>query len=76
MSIVRTTQKGQVVIPAEMRKKYHIGKGTEVMVLDRDGHIVLKPLLKHPVREARGILKDGPSALAVLLDDRKEEARE
>ena len=74
MSIVKATQKGQVVIPAAIRKKYHITRGTKVMIHDRNGEIVLKPLFKDPVREVRGILKEGPSALKALLEDRKEES--
>ncbi|MBI3754193.1 MAG: AbrB/MazE/SpoVT family DNA-binding domain-containing protein [Deltaproteobacteria bacterium] len=75
MTIVRTTLKGQVVIPAEIRKKYHISKGTRVIVLDKDGDIILKPLLKEPVKEARGRFRTGASALKALVEDRKEEAK-
>ncbi|MBI3398869.1 MAG: AbrB/MazE/SpoVT family DNA-binding domain-containing protein [Deltaproteobacteria bacterium] len=75
MTIVRTTIKGQVVIPAEIRKKYHISKGTRVIVLDKDGDIILKPLLKEPVKEARGRFRTGASALKALVEDRKEEAK-
>ena len=74
MSIVRATQKGQVVIPAVIRKKYHITKGTKVMIHERNGEIILKPLFKDPVREVRGIMKEGPSALKALLKDRQEES--
>ena len=62
------------MIPAVIRRKYHITKGTRVKIFDRNGEIVLKPLFKDPVREVRGILKDGPSALKTLLEDRKEES--
>ena len=75
MSIVTTTEKGQVVIPAQIRKRYHITKGTKVVILDKGGQIVLKPLLKEPVKQARGIFKKGASALKTLMEDRKEEAK-
>ena len=75
MSIVTATGKGQVVIPAQIRKRYHITKGTKVVILDKGGQIVLKPLLKEPVKQARGIFKKGPSALKTLMEDRKEEAK-
>ncbi len=75
MTIVKTTVKGQVVIPAEIRKKYHITTGTEVIVVDRNGEIVLKPLLKEPIKEARGKFKGMESALKALLKDRTEEAK-
>lgn len=75
MPVVKATEKGQVVIPVEIRKKYHISKGTKVIVLDKDGEIIMRPLFKEPVKEARGILKKGSSALKVLIEDRREEAR-
>lgn len=75
MAIVKTTVKGQVVIPAPIRKKYHISKGTKVMVIDKEGEIILKPLFNEPIKEARGRFKGGTSALKVLLADRREEAK-
>ena len=75
MPIVRTTEKGQVVIPAEIRKRYHIVKGTKMIVLDKNGQIILKPVLQEPVKDARGIFKKGPSALKALIEDRREESK-
>ncbi|MEK6693629.1 MAG: AbrB/MazE/SpoVT family DNA-binding domain-containing protein [Nitrospirota bacterium] len=72
--VVKTTVKGQVVIPVEIRRKYHISRGTKVIIIDKDGEIILKPLLKNPVKEARGRFKQGHSALKSLIEDRKEEA--
>ena len=72
MRIVHTSEKGQVVIPVEIRKKYHISKGTKVVIFEKDGEIILKPLLKESVKEARGVFKEGPSALKRLMEDRKE----
>lgn len=74
MVITKATEKGQVVIPVGLRRKYHITAGTRLAVLDKDGAIVLKPLFKEPVREARGMLKGGGSALKALMEDRIEEA--
>ncbi len=75
MAIVKTTVKGQIVIPAKLRKKYHISKGTRVKIVDRNGEIVIKPLLTNPVKEARGIFREGGSALKALLAGRKEDAK-
>ncbi|MBI5373918.1 MAG: AbrB/MazE/SpoVT family DNA-binding domain-containing protein [Candidatus Schekmanbacteria bacterium] len=75
MPIVKTTEKGQVVIPAEIRKRYHIIKGTKVIIIDKNGQIILKPVLKEAVREARGYFKKGSSALKTLIEDRKEDSK-
>ncbi len=75
MMIVTATEKGQVVIPAKIRKRYNITKGTKVIIFDKDDQIILKPILKKPIKEARGMFKKGASALKVLIEDRREEAK-
>jgi AbrB family looped-hinge helix DNA binding protein len=74
MTIVTTTEKGQIVIPAEMRKRHRIGKGTKLAIIDKGDEIIIRPLLRDPIREARGIFKGGASALQVLVKDREDEA--
>jgi AbrB family looped-hinge helix DNA binding protein len=75
MTIITATEKGQVVIPADIRKKHHIKKGTKLAVFEKDDEIILKLLFKDPVKEARGFFKGGKSALEALMADRKEEAK-
>lgn len=36
MAVVKTTIKGQVVIPAPWRKKFNITPGTKVMILEKE----------------------------------------
>jgi AbrB family looped-hinge helix DNA binding protein len=76
MNIIKVAVKGQIVIPAELRKRYHITKGTRVMIIERDGEIILKPLLSNPIEEAMGMFEGGESALEALLADRAEEAKQ
>lgn len=74
MSIVRTTEKGQVVIPAHLRKKHHIKKGSRVHIYEgEDGVIIVKPLPEDPIEATKGMLKGKSSLLEALLKDRKEE---
>ena len=75
MVITRATIKGQVVIPIGLRRKYHIRKGSRLAVIDKGGEIVLKPLGEDPIAYGRGLLKGGPSALKILMEDRKREAK-
>jgi AbrB family looped-hinge helix DNA binding protein len=75
MSIVRATPKGQIVIPAPIRARFGIKGGSRLEVREEGGRIVVLPLLADPVRQARGILKGGPSALDALAEMRAEEAR-
>lgn len=75
MAIVKTAAKGQVVIPASIRKRYHIEKGTKVEVKEKEGEIILRPLLANPAENAKGMFKKGKSALKALIQDRAEEAK-
>jgi AbrB family looped-hinge helix DNA binding protein len=75
MTIVTTTEKGQVVIPADIRKRHHIVKGTKLAIFEKENEIIIRPLLRAPVKDARGFFKEGKSALQALVNDRKEEAK-
>ena len=67
------TTKGQLVIPAKLRRKYAIREGTQVAFLEEENRLVLQPLTPEFVRSLRGSLKAEPSALKMLLDGRKRE---
>ena len=76
MSIVTLSQKGWVVIPAELREKYHWKSGDRVKVVDYGGVVSLIPILDIPEEQAAGALKmRGRSLLRGLKRARKEERR-
>lgn len=54
---VTVSQKGQMVIPASVRKRYRIAPGSQVEVLDTGQEIVLVPIPKEAFRASRGMLK-------------------
>jgi AbrB family looped-hinge helix DNA binding protein len=67
------TTKGQLVIPARLRRRFGIKKGTMVTFLEDDGRIIVQPVTREFIRGLRGSLKGEPSALASLLEERKRE---
>jgi AbrB family looped-hinge helix DNA binding protein len=71
--ISTVTTKGQLVIPAKLRRKYAIRKGTQVAFVEEENRLVLQPLTLEFVRSLRGSLKGEPSALKALVEDRKRE---
>ena len=73
MTITKVSEKGQIVIPSALRKKYGIKPKSEVLIGDLNGKIVIVPVLKDPVKEARGILKGGRSLTQALLEERQKE---
>jgi AbrB family looped-hinge helix DNA binding protein len=66
------TVKGQIVIPAALRRKYGIKKGTKIIVTDGGDSIILKPLTEQYLRNLQGSLK-GKGALQALVDGRRED---
>lgn len=75
MKISRATTKGQVIIPAELRKKFNIRKGTRIAISEGEGQIiVMRPLPDDPIEASKGMLKGRTSILDALLKDRREEA--
>ncbi|HVM70473.1 MAG TPA: AbrB/MazE/SpoVT family DNA-binding domain-containing protein, partial [Anaerolineales bacterium] len=71
------SQKGWVVIPAELRKKYHLKPGAQVTMVDYGGVLSIVPAMPDPIKQGRGLLKDLPSLTEELLKERAAElARE
>jgi AbrB family looped-hinge helix DNA binding protein len=59
------TSKGQLVIPAELRRKHGIEAGTRVKFLeDQFGRIVLQPVTEEYIDRLMGCLHEGPDLLA------------
>ena len=75
MPIVRSTIKGQIVIPADLRKKFGIVKGPRVNIYEQDNKIIVEPIREDPIQEGRGMLKTKGRVLKRLMADRKEEAK-
>jgi AbrB family looped-hinge helix DNA binding protein len=75
MATVKTLAKGQVVIPAGLRKKFGIQPGTEMQIMEYGGIIYLIPPVDDPVRAACGALPAEPSLGDRLLRDRKKDSR-
>jgi len=67
------TTKGQLVIPARLRRRLGIKKGTTISFLEEGGRIVVQPVTRQFIRGLRGSLKREPSALDLLLKERKQE---
>jgi AbrB family looped-hinge helix DNA binding protein len=67
------SNKGWVVIPAELRKKYKLLPGTQVVIVDYGGVLSIIPALKNPIKQGRGMLKELPSLTQDLRKEREQE---
>lgn len=78
--VVKVSSKGQIVLPATVRKRIGIEPGDELVVVEWGNAVYLVPKMKDPIREAKGLLKRLGSTYTVdqFLADRKaeEERRE
>lgn len=70
METGNVTTKGQLVIPARIRRRYGIKTGTRVRFVEREGEIVLQPVTSATIRCLCGILKSETSVTADLLAER------
>ncbi len=76
MTTVKILSKGQIVIPAEIRKKHHIEPGSELQIMEYGGIIYLIPPVEDPIKEACGLLPPEPSLSKRLLEERKGEFKQ
>ena len=77
MDTAYVTSKGQLVIPARLRKRYGITAGTKIRFVERGGEIVIQPVTKAFIRSVCGILRSAKSATEELLKERiKDRERE
>jgi AbrB family looped-hinge helix DNA binding protein len=67
------TSKGQLVIPARLRRRFGIKRGTIIAFTEDDGRMVMQPVTREFIRSLRGSLKGDSSALKVLVEERRRE---
>ncbi|MGH9523480.1 MAG: AbrB/MazE/SpoVT family DNA-binding domain-containing protein [Terriglobales bacterium] len=68
---IKVSEKGQVVLPAELRKKLNIKKGTELDAEEYGGRLILQPVTDEYIRSIRGMLGDVSDILGQLRADRQ-----
>ncbi len=67
------TVKGQVVVPASIRRKFGIKKGTKIAFIEQNGKLIIQPLDKNYFESLAGILGTDGKMLKSLMDDKKRE---
>lgn len=76
MKIMTVSQKGWIVLPAELRKKYHLHPGAKVAFVEIEGGLQLVPVPEDPIAALVGFLKDTPELLDDLLEERRREVEQ
>jgi AbrB family looped-hinge helix DNA binding protein len=68
------TEKGTVTIPAEIRKKYRLKKGSRVEFVETDEGVLLVPVV--PLEELHGVDSDRKETVYRMIRELQEERRE
>ena len=74
MNTSTLSEKGWVVIPQELRKRYRLKKGDRVHVIDYGGVISIVPASKAPIKNTLGMLKGETSLVKALIKTRRQDA--
>jgi len=72
MSVIRVSSDFQVAIPKALLNKLGIKPGEEMLVVERDGGIILTPLPRDPVAFLCGVLA-GETLTRELVEERGQE---
>lgn len=67
------TVKGQMVVPARIRRKLKIKKGTRVVIIEQEDGFQVKPLDRKYFEHFAGILPTKGKATKALLEERRKE---
>ena len=73
LTVHSVSNKGWVVIPAELRKKYGLEPGAKVRIVDYGGVLAIIPAMQEPVKQAAGMLKAGKKLTGSLLEEHRRE---
>jgi AbrB family looped-hinge helix DNA binding protein len=72
VNTVQFTSKGQVVIPAGVRREFQIEEGTKASVTTTPEGILIRPITRSYIKSLRGSLK-GKGVMKAMMADRKRE---
>lgn len=74
MNTSTLSEKGLIVIPRDLRKRYGLKKGDKLHVIDYGGVISIIPASRTPIKHTMGMLKGKTSLVKELLKSRRDDA--
>ncbi len=73
MAIVTASNRGQIVIPKDIRKQLQIVPGKKLLLKAEGDHVIITPLPDDPVEYFCGFFKDRSSLTKALIDERRKD---
>jgi AbrB family looped-hinge helix DNA binding protein len=74
MNTSTLSEKGWVVIPQDLRRRYGLKKGDRVHVIDYGGVISIVPAAEAPIKDSLGMLRGKTSLVKELVKSRRQDA--
>jgi len=75
MPVAHLSQKGQILVPKQLRRKLGLKPGGKVHMAEEEGRLVVTPVPPDPIQAATGFLKGKFSLTADLRREHQDEAR-
>lgn len=75
MAVTQMSEKGQILIPKQLRRRLGFKPGGRVHLAEEEGRIVLTPVPADPIAAATGFLKGKFSLTEDLRREHRKEAR-
>jgi AbrB family looped-hinge helix DNA binding protein len=75
MPVSHISEKGQILIPRQLRRKLGFKPGGKVQLIEEGGRLVVAPAADDPIAAATGFLTGKFSLTADLQREHREEAR-
>ncbi len=73
MTTLTISQKGWVVIPAELRRKYQLTPGTKVQIVDYGGVLSIVRVSDDPINDGAGMLKGADSLTDAIVEEHRQD---
>jgi AbrB family looped-hinge helix DNA binding protein len=68
---ITLTSKGQLVLPAELRRRLRLQKGTRLAVSEDNGQIIIRPVNREFIDLVRGSIRLGPDAVEDMIRSKR-----
>jgi AbrB family looped-hinge helix DNA binding protein len=76
MNTSYVTSKGQLVVPARLRRRFGIKPGTRVNFVEEGGRIIFQPVTREYIHSFRGMFKVKPGEKPVVREHLEERRAE
>ncbi|MGA3180740.1 MAG: AbrB/MazE/SpoVT family DNA-binding domain-containing protein [Verrucomicrobiota bacterium] len=76
MNTSYVTSKGQLVVPARLRRRFGIKPGTRVNFVEEGGRIIFQPVTREYIHSFRGMFKVKPGEKSVVREHLEERRAE